>query len=299
MKNLICFIGFGEAAFHIANGLRSEGLTNIMAYDVNQDHEERGKIIRDRAKESGVVLANSLEDACNSARFIASLTSAGVAYSVAEGIIPNLKAGQVFIDMNSASPNLKESINNIKREEGVLVCDAAVMTTVPGKGHKVPILLSGDGAADFQLELSKYGMDLTDLKASIGGSSAIKMFRSVFMKGLPQLMIESMVPAAKFGVLDVLIDSLNESLVGKTIEDLSKTFIARTMVHAGRRSKEMADAVLTLEGMGYDASMSKGVQYKLEQLAEKNYVDIIGPKGDMDFREAIEILMNEERKENE
>lgn len=299
MENLISFVGFGEAAFHIANGLKSEGLRDIIAYDVNQDHEERGEIIRNRARESGIVLVDSLERAYSEARFIVSLTSAKVAYDVANGIIPNLKSGQVFVDMNSAAPTLKEKINNIEHENRVLICDAAVMTTVPGKGHKVPIFLSGDGAADFYIELSKYGMNLTDLEAPIGASSAIKMFRSVFMKGLPQLMIESMVPAAKFDVLDILIDSLNETLVGKTIEDLSKIFIARTMVHAERRAKEMADAVLTLEEMGLDASISKSVQYKLEQLAAKQYVDIIGPEGDMDFRDAIKILMNEESKVNE
>lgn len=293
MEDLICFIGFGEAAFHITNGLKSEGLTSIIAYDINQDDEERGKIIKERAKEAGISLADTIEKAYENAKFIVSLTSAAVAYNVAKGIIPNLKPGQVYVDMNSASPMVKDSVDKIERKDGVLICDAAVMTTVPGKGHKVPMLLSGDGASSFASELSKYGMNLTDLESPVGGSSAIKMFRSAFMKGLPQLMIESMVPAAKFGVLDTLIDSLNETLLGKTIEDLSKIFIARTMIHAERRSKEMADAVSTIEGMGFDASMSKGTQYKLEQLAERNYVNIIDPKGDIDYREAIQILVNE------
>lgn len=299
MENVISFIGFGEAAFHIANGLRSMGLTNITAYDVNQNHEEKGKIIRNRAKEADIVLADSLEEAFSKSKFVASLTNSKAAYCVAEKIMPNLKPGQVFVDMNSAAPALKEKISKIHHESGVLVCDAAIMTTVPGKGHKVPIFLSGDGAKDFVLGLEGYGMNLTDLKAPIGASSAIKMFRSVFMKGLPQLMMESMIPAAKYGALDTLIESLNETLVGKTIEELSQTFIGRTMIHAERRSKEMADAVLTLEEMGLDASMSKSVQYKLEELADKNYIDLLGPKGDIDFRDAIKILMDEEVERNE
>lgn len=299
MKNLISFIGFGEAAFHIANGLRSEGLMEIVAYDVNQDHDKLGEIIRNRAQESGVILADSLEEAYRDSKFIVSLTSAKVAYNVAKGIIPNLKSGQTYIDMNSAAPTLKEEIDSIQREDGVLVCDAAVMTTVPGKGHKVPIFLSGSGAGEFYREMSKYGMNLTDLEASTGASSAIKMFRSVFMKGLPQLMMESMVPAARFGALDILIDSLNEALLGKTIEDLSQVFFARTMIHAERRAKEMSDAVLTLEDMGIDASMSKAIQYKLEQLAKEEYIEVIGPEGDMDFRDAIKILIDRGSEVNE
>lgn len=292
MGSLISLIGFGEAAFHIANGLKLEGLTGIIAYDVNQENSEKGELIRNRAKEVGMVLVDSLEEAYSNGEFIVSLTSAKVAFELGEKVIPNLKPGQVFVDMNSAAPSVKERINNIKRKEGVLFCDAAVMETVPGKGHKVPIFLSGDGALDFYLEFSKYGMNLTDLKAPAGASSAIKMFRSVFMKGLPQLMIEAMVPAAKYGALEALIDSLNGSLVGKTIEELSQVFIARTMVHAERRAKEMADAVSTLEELGLDASMSKSTQYKLEQLAERNYAKIIGAKGDMDFRDAIKLLMD-------
>lgn len=294
MNNLICFIGFGEAAFHIANGLRSEGLSKIIAYDVNQDLGETGGIIRKRAKESGVTLAKTMEDAYKNSKFIISLTSAKVAYNVAKEIIPNLKKEQIFVDMNSAAPHIKVKINEIEREKGVLVCDAAVMTTVPGNGHKVPIFLSGDGALEFYLRLKEYGMNLKDLKSNIGASSAIKMFRSVFMKGLPQLMIESMVPAAKFEVLDILIESLNQTLVGKTIEDLSQVFFARTLIHAERRSKEMEDAIITLEEMELDASMSKATQYKLEQLVTRNYIDIIGPDGDMDFKDVIKILIEED-----
>lgn len=291
MENLITFIGFGEAAFHIANGLKSEGLMNIVAYDINQNDEKRGEIIRKRAEEAGITLADTLEEAYSSAKFIASLTSSKVAYEVAELIIPNLLPGQVFVDMNSAAPVLKRDIGNILHAEGVLVCDAAVMSTVPGSGHKVPIFLSGEGANAFHDSLKEYGMNLTNLNAPIGGSSAIKMFRSVFMKGLPQLMIESMIPAAKFGALDALVESLNETIVGKTIEDLANVFIARTVVHAERRAKEMTDVVSTLESMGIDASMSKSTKEKLEQLAAMNLVDVIGPKGDMEFREAIKLLL--------
>lgn len=291
MDNLICFIGFGEAAFHIANGLKSEGDIKIIAYDVNQNDEVRGGIIRQRAQEAGIDLAKDLEDAYKSSKYIVSLTSAGVAVKVAEGIIPNLTNNQVYVDMNSASPDVKREIDLIDKNDGVLVCDAAVMTTVPGNGHRVPIFLSGDGAEYFYNDLIKFNMNLTNLNAQIGASSAIKMFRSAFMKGLPQLMIESMLPAAEYGALDALIESLNETLVGKTIEDLSQNFIGRTMVHAERRAKEMENVVQTIEKMGFDASMSKSAQKKLEILAEQNYVDRVGPKGDIYFKDAINILI--------
>ncbi len=194
MGKLLVFIGFGEAAYHIAKGLKSEGLDEMAAYDANFCDESRGELIRSRAQETGVPLFESLEEAYRSAKFIVSLTSAKVAYDVANGVIPYLREGQVYVDMNAAGPTVKNAISEIKRKEGVLVCDAAVMSTVPQNGHKVPMLLSGDGAKAFYESLAPYHMNLTDLQAEAGGSSAIKMFRSVLMKGLPQLMFESMVP---------------------------------------------------------------------------------------------------------
>jgi 3-hydroxyisobutyrate dehydrogenase-like beta-hydroxyacid dehydrogenase len=291
LKYLIAFIGFGEAAFHISNGLISEGLTNIIGYDVNQNDEKLGLVIRKRAEEARVNLVESLEVAYSSAVFIVSSTSAKVALSVAQSIIPNLISGQTYVDTNSAAPTVKNDIANIPHADGVMICDAAVMSTVPGNGHKVPMLLSGDGAKAFYDEFSKYGMNLTDLKCPAGGSSAIKMFRSVFMKGLPQIMIEAMAPAAKFGALDALVDSLNETMYGKTVEQMANTFIARTMVHARRRASEMKDVITTLEAMGLDASMSKSTEAKLEQLAEMNLIDKIGADGNMDYKEAIKLLI--------
>lgn len=293
MENLVAFIGFGEAAFHIANGLKSEGLMNIVAYDINQNDVNKGAVIRKRAEEAGITLADSLEDAYTSARVIASLTSAKVALEIAEAIIPHLVCGQNFVDMNSTAPTVKSDIGRIPRTEGVLVCDAAVMNTVPGNGHKVQIFLSGDGAKDFYESLSKYGMNLKDLDAPIGGSSAIKMFRSVFMKGLPQLMFESMLPAARYGVLSTLLESLNETIKDKTMEQLADNLIVRTLIHAERRASEMKDVIATLEGMGIDASMSRSTEKKLQQLAKLNMVERVGAAPNINYEEAINLLIAE------
>jgi len=192
--------------------------------------------------------------------------------------------------MNAAAPTVKSDISNLERAEGVMFCDSAIMGPVPGNGHKVPMLLSGDGAKGFYESFKEYGMNLTDLNVPAGGSSAIKMFRSVFMKGLPQLMIEAMLPAYKFGALDALVDSLNDTIYGKTLEELANTLLGRTLVHAQRRSHEMKDVIITLENMGIDASMSKSTKEKLNQLAELHLVDRIGADGNISYKEVISLL---------
>ncbi len=284
----LVLIGFGEAAYNIAIGLKSEGLTDIGAYDVNATNPQLGEMIQKRAKEADVKLFDSLENAYQSGKFIASLTSAKVAVNVAESIIPHLTEKQVYVDMNSAAPTIKADIARIPHAEGVKFCDAAVMGTVPGNKHKVPMFLAGEGAKDFEREFSQYGMKLTVLDAEAGGASAIKMFKSVVMKGIPQLMFESFEAAQNYGVLDTLVKSLSSSINGKTVEQLADNFIARTMIHASRRSAEMKDVVATLESLGVDASMSKATVHKLDHMAEQNWVNKLGAGGDkMDYKEAM------------
>ena len=168
------------------------------------------------------------------------------------------------------------------------------MGTVPGNRHKVPMFLAGDGAKAFCDAFSPCGMKLTVLDAPAGGASAIKMLKSVVMKGLPQLMFESYAAAEKYGVLDTLTESLSESLNGKTVEKLSNTFIARTMIHAERRSAEMRDVVATLEALGVDASMSKATVAKLDALAEDHWAEKMDPSGNMDYKDAIRLWVNKE-----
>lgn len=288
----LVFIGFGEAAYNIASGLKAEGLIDIGAYDRNASDPQLGGLIQQRAAEVGVKLFESLEGAYQAGEFIACLTSANTALTIAKLVIPQLKEEQVYIDMNSAAPTIKADIAQIPRNEGVMFCDAAVMGTVPGNKHKVPMFLAGDGAAKFAAAFSQYGMKLTALDAKAGGASAIKMFKSVIMKGLPQLMFESFEAAVKYGVLNTLVDSLASSLNGKTVEQLADTFTARTMIHAARRSEEMQDVVATLESLGVDAAMSKATVAKLDRLAERNWVELLGADGDkMNYQDAIHSLI--------
>lgn len=284
----VVFIGFGEAAFNIAAGLRSEGLSAMGAFDINAHNPKVAEVIRSRARETGVTLFDDARSACEQGDFIFSLTSAEVALRVAEDVFPHLRDGQVYVDMNSAAPAIKEAIDRIARKPGVLFCDAGVMGTVPGNRHRVPMFVAGDGAARFVEAFTCHGMKLTALNAPAGGASAIKMLKSIVMKGLPQLMFESFVGAHKYGVLDILVASLSASLDGKSIEELADTFIARTLIHAARRSAEMKDVRSTLETLGADSSMVTATITKLDAMAAQNWAERLGKGGsDLDYRTAI------------
>ncbi|MCX7786150.1 MAG: DUF1932 domain-containing protein [Spirochaetes bacterium] len=290
MLKAITFIGFGEASYHIAKGLRTEGFPVIKAFDLYWNHPEKGQLIQQRAAELGVELFPTLPQAVQDVQFVVSATSAKAAFSVAETVFPFLEEGQVFIDINAASPITKKRIDALPRKKGVRFCDAAVMGIVPSEGHRVPMLLSGDGASILVEALSSYGMRLTDIKAPAGGSSAIKMFRSVFMKGFTQLLIESFTPAKQFGALETLVDSLNETFQGKSIEDLANELIPRTLVHAARRISEMEEVILTLKEMHLDASMSESTKKKLELIVASSIPTKLKGNTPSNYRKAIDFL---------
>ena len=284
----IAFIGFGEAAWHLCRSFGRQPSLRLRAFDTALADRRQGPVMESRANQANVTLCHSLAEACEGARFVICLTSAGSALLVAQEVLPLLTPGQHYIDMNSASPMVKQAIDRLPRPKGVGFCDAAVMGTVPSLGHQVPVLLAGNAAVDFAAELSPFGMKLTVLPGEAGAASALKMLKSVVMKGLPQLFLEAFCAAEKAGVLDALVASLSQSLNGKTVEALAETFCYRTLQHAGRRSAEMADVVATLESLGADASMSITTRQKLDTLAQQHR--IVPGSRPLSWRDTISIL---------
>jgi 3-hydroxyisobutyrate dehydrogenase-like beta-hydroxyacid dehydrogenase len=75
MNNLLAFIGFGEAAYHIAKGLREAGITGMCAYDLQWNNPEFAEKIKTRSTEAGVDLYPTQLQAIQDARFVLSATS--------------------------------------------------------------------------------------------------------------------------------------------------------------------------------------------------------------------------------
>ncbi len=295
MKYLIGFIGYGEAAYNISLGLASEGLKNMAAFDVMQNDPERGPKIQARASETGVVLAQSMEELCKNADFVFSLTSPAICVDVAKEALPFLSAGQVFCDLNSSDPVDMTAIDKLPRPEGVLFADVALLGSVPKDKHRTKMFISGDGAQKFYDMIKEWNTVPTLLDAPAGGASAIKMFKSVFSKGLPQLLLETYVPAAAYGVLDQIINLTKDTFKKRNIEEFANETLFRTLIHAERRSAEAAACARTVERLGYDASICHATHDKLRILAAQNYKERIGD-AEPDLRQTVEMVMRDTRK---
>lgn len=274
MKNLVAIIGFGEAGYHIAKGFLEDGLTNITVFDALQNDPIRGPGIRKRAAEIGAPVSETMEDACAQARFIFSLVTANAAVPVAQKVLPLLRSGQVFVDLNSVAPSVLERIDQLPRGEGALVCDGAVLGNVQKNGHRVSVYLAGSGAQAVYDAFTPYHMKLKVLDSPIGSASGVKMLKSVYSKGLQQLVLEFILSAESYGVLEEMMTSVNNPMAGKTLEEYANEAMPRLVIHAKRRAAEVENAVETVQSLGLDPAMTAAAQRKFEAVAAIDLEDI-------------------------
>lgn len=283
----IGFIGFGEAAFHISKGISEKGCNNIFAFDINVDHPNLGPIIQNRAVESGVTLVSSMKELTRKSSIIISATSAKFAAQIAKQCSEYTNNSHIYADLNATSPNVKKDIATYFKKKGVKFVDAAVMGSVPQYGHKVPILLSGEGAEQFSHIGRDLGMDLSVINNEPGSASAIKMARSVFVKGFTSLLIETLQVSQKFGIEKYMMNSIENTIQSKKLEDVANGLITRTAIHAERRVSEMDEVMNTLQSVQINPTMSLATKNVLQSIVEKdlrsyfnfekpnNYIDVI------------------------
>ena len=84
MVETLGFVGFGEAAFHLAKGLREAGVKRTLAYDVNAHTPRLGETIEARARETRTELVEFSAALAASAGVIISAVTADQATAAEE-----------------------------------------------------------------------------------------------------------------------------------------------------------------------------------------------------------------------
>lgn len=233
------FIGFGEAAFNIAKGLKGEGLNGVIAYDKFWNTDSNSELIRTRAADAQVELLPGLAALVESSDIVMSAVSTDMALELAWDAQPFLKQNKLYADLNAASPMTKKAIDAVISPVALFV-DCAVMGPVPNYGHKVPMIVSGKGAGLLVETMSPYGMQITLMDAPAGSASASKMFRSIFMKGFVMLLLEMLVAANAYEVADDVLKSVEETLTAGPLLEIINGLIGRGVIHSQRREHEIS-----------------------------------------------------------
>jgi 3-hydroxyisobutyrate dehydrogenase-like beta-hydroxyacid dehydrogenase len=255
----IAFIGFGEVGQRFSTDLRAGGCGGITAYDIIFEDEARAPERLAKAKALGVEAAPSALAACGNAALVISAVTADAAETVAGEARHYLRPGQIFFDVNSAAPSTKIRAARHVEACGAHYVEGAVMGPVRAAGIRVAILAGGAAADNTSALLNGLGFNVTPVAAEHGKASAIKLCRSIVIKGLEALMIDCAAASAKAGVTGEVYASLAETFPSIDWPALADDMAERVATHGIRRSAEMREAAQMLGEMGFDPVLAEAV----------------------------------------
>ncbi|MPT17281.1 MAG: NAD(P)-dependent oxidoreductase [Pseudomonas sp.] len=288
----IALIGFGEAGTILGSELASQGLRVRMFDRLLQDPRQR-PAMQEKARHSRVQALDEPAQAVAGAQLVISAVTAGSALEVAASLAPLLSPGQLFMDINSVAPGTKQSACTLIEACGAAYVDAAVMAPVPPQRLKTPMLLGGRFAGDLTKALKPLDFNTRAVSEKVGVASAIKMCRSVMIKGLEALTYECLASARHYGVEQEVLASLHKSFPSLGWDgELPHYLISRIAEHGRRRSEEMQEVALTVQQAGVASHLSQATSASqlavVNAMAAKNlrYADLLP----FDWRELMEHL---------
>ena len=266
----IGLIGYGEVGKVFGAGLAGQsGVAAIGAWDLKFDRADKRIAERAHAGQAGVQAHDSPQGLCEASDLIISAVTASSTLAVAQAAAPHLRPGMLFLDLNSASPGTKRQCAALVEGVGAHYVEAGVMTSVPPYGIRVPMLLGGAHAAALAERLNGLGMDARVVSERIGVASAIKMCRSVMIKGLEALVIESYTAARAYGVEDYVLPTLQETFPGIDWSAQGAYFFSRTVQHGQRRAEEMRESARTVQEAGFEPFMTRAIADKQQWVADQ------------------------------
>ncbi len=201
----IGFVGFGEAASHIAKGLRGEGIAGFHAYDINTHAPGLGDRICSRAADTATTLVESnaaLTSACDLIISYAVTANQVSRCCLADPARPHARG--IFTPISIPSLPLLNSRTSTSwiSATGARFVEVAVMAPVPPYNHKVPLLVGGAGAQDFFERMTPLGMVMEVTSDKVGEAAAMKLCRSVVIKGMEGLLSECVLTACCYGAAE-------------------------------------------------------------------------------------------------
>ncbi|HEX3377426.1 MAG TPA: DUF1932 domain-containing protein [Candidatus Acidoferrales bacterium] len=263
----ITLIGFGEVGWIFGHDFSTAGF-QVSIYDILLNIEPSRAATLSKAQRAGVRACDTLEAAVLGTDLVISAVTASSALSVARRAVPFLRSEQIYLDINSVSPETKREIARTLSESAAMFVEAAVMAPVAPQRIKVPMLLGGAHASDAASALHGIGMNVKPVSEQVGVASAIKMCRSIIIKGLEAITVESMFTARRYGAEKLVLESLSATYpeMGWTTT-LPDYLISRVAEHGKRRAAEMREAAQAVTDAGLEPFTALATAHRQDWLA--------------------------------
>ena len=249
----VSFIGFGEAGQAIASGLRETGIERIAAWDILFP-VAAGERLKAAGDGMGVRLATSATDAVRDTDLIVSAVTAASSFEAAQSVADHLAGNPYYLDINSVSPGRKQETARLLAGRARYV-DVAVIAPIHPARHKTPLLIAGPHAEEILPLLRELEMQLSIVPGETGKAAAIKMIRSVMIKGMEALSLECFLAASRAGLLEEVTASLKNNYPTLDFTKIADYNIERMASHGERRAAEMKESAVTLRELGLDPLM--------------------------------------------
>jgi 3-hydroxyisobutyrate dehydrogenase-like beta-hydroxyacid dehydrogenase len=278
----IGFLGYGEAARAFHEGLSRPGLVFI-AYDILL---ERGdEAIADAIRKRGGIAAGTIA-ALAEADWIFSAVTADQSLLAVAPLLSHLRQGQMLIDINSVSPDRKRQVAVLVEAAGATYLDMAVMAPVHPRKHQTPVLIAGNIAERILPELESLGFSVSVAGSTPGAATTIKMIRSLFVKGLEAITVETLLAAKAAGCFEEILGSLSGSFPGLGWPKFAEYQFERTTLHGKRRAAEMQESAVTFDALGLNGNLAREIAAVQDRMD-----DASGGKGDS-LEETVALVLS-------
>lgn len=265
----LALIGFGEVGTTFARQFLDRGGIRVSAWDILFEDAQKGPAKKETAGQIGVRVAASAADASRDARVVISAVTASSALEVAAQAAGYLHQGQYFFDINSASPVTKTRAAQKVAAAHAKYVEGAVMQPVAKPGIQVPVLGGGPHAEELAAIVNGLGMNVTPVTTEAGRASAMKLCRSIVIKGMEAIMVDCAAAAKHWGVEQEVFGSLNETWPSIDFAELADYMGERVRTHGIRRAAEMREAAAMVEDMGMHPGLAEAIADAQERGANK------------------------------
>ncbi len=268
----IGFIGYGEVGTTFGADLVRNGASHVAAFDILFADPGRGGALQAQARADGIVPVASAAAVVDGAAVVISAVTADVTEAVAMALAPLLRPGQILLDVNSASPATKRRAAQAVEAGGGAYVEGAVMAPVAKPRLAVPILGGGPAAERAAALLNPLGMAIRPVATEHGRTSAMKLCRSIMIKGLEALIVDCARAAQSWDVEDEVYGSLGDTFPSVDWPELAGLMAGRVRQHGVRqhgvrRAAEMREAAAMLADLGLDPALCRAVADQQERIA--------------------------------
>lgn len=288
----IGFIGYGEASFELSIGFKNKGISEIFAYDNCNKESPRYYLLKENAKKANVKLLDRPQDVLTFAKVIFVAVPSRYSIEACQSVLSNINNETLYIDVSAATPNVKHKISQIVIRKGGKFVDASMMGPLTIYKNKVPIFASGNGTKKFINIMKHYGMNIKYISEHAGDASAIKLLRSIYMKGIAAVLVEVLEAAVSMNMDEFVLESLEETMDDSTFRDLVNQLITGTSIHSKRRADELKGSLEILENLNLNSILTSATKEKLEYISSLSLHDKFGSRRPAHWKEAINKILD-------